>query len=232
MRFYLERMPPQVASTRAFERWWRERGAIAAAPARRARGRPPGAAAAVAAAARTTRRRSTSTATRCRSQYRFDTDCGRRRRDARGAAAVAAGARRAAARVADSRLAAREGHRAAARAAEGGPSRDRADPRRGGPPPRRACRRSAKARCCSAVAAFATQGAGIVVDEAQLAAVPLPPWLRFNLRVRRLRRADSLRESRDLQALREEFRIRVGAAPFGGSDARVGAQRRAPLGFR
>ncbi|MCE3285143.1 MAG: ATP-dependent helicase HrpA, partial [Steroidobacteraceae bacterium] len=65
-----------------------------------------------------------------------------------------------------------------------------------------------------AVATFATQGAGIVVDEAQVEAVPLPPWLRFNLRV-----VDSgghtLRESRDLQALREEFRIRVGAAPVG-----------------
>jgi ATP-dependent helicase HrpA len=65
-----------------------------------------------------------------------------------------------------------------------------------------------------AVAAFATREAGTVVEAAQLEAVPLAPWLRFNLRV-----VDAaghvLRESRELQALREEFRIRVGAAPFG-----------------
>ncbi|HEX6571946.1 MAG TPA: ATP-dependent RNA helicase HrpA [Steroidobacteraceae bacterium] len=65
-----------------------------------------------------------------------------------------------------------------------------------------------------AVAAFATQEAGIVVDEAQVEAVPLPPWLRFNLRI-----VDPagrvLREGRDLQALREEFRVSVSAAPFG-----------------
>ncbi|HET9694227.1 MAG TPA: DUF3418 domain-containing protein, partial [Steroidobacteraceae bacterium] len=66
------------------------------------------------------------------------------------------------------------------------------------------------------IAAFATQEAGIVVEEAQVAAVALPPWLSFNLRV-----VDPagrvLRESRDLHALREEFRIRIGAAPFGDS---------------
>jgi ATP-dependent helicase HrpA len=64
-----------------------------------------------------------------------------------------------------------------------------------------------------AVATSATREAGTVVDEAGLEAVPLPPWLRFNLRVVD---ADGrvLREGRNLQALREEFRISAGAATF------------------
>jgi ATP-dependent helicase HrpA len=69
------------------------------------------------------------------------------------------------------------------------------------------------------VAAFATEEAGVVVDEAQLAAVVLPPWLSFNLRV-----VDPagriLREGRQPQALREQFRISLAAAPFGESAAR------------
>lgn len=63
------------------------------------------------------------------------------------------------------------------------------------------------------VAAFATQEAGIVVDPADVAAVPLPPWLRFNLRLLDAH-GKRLRESRDLDALREEFRSRAGASAF------------------
>jgi ATP-dependent helicase HrpA len=55
------------------------------------------------------------------------------------------------------------------------------------------------------VAAFVTQEAGIRVDAGQVAAVPLAPWLSVNLRV-----LDSsgrlLRSSRDVAALREDLR--------------------------
>jgi ATP-dependent helicase HrpA len=66
------------------------------------------------------------------------------------------------------------------------------------------------------LAAFATQEAGIVVDAADVAAVPLPPWLRFNLRVFE---ADGrlLHESRDLDVLHDELRARLGATSFGGT---------------
>ena len=64
------------------------------------------------------------------------------------------------------------------------------------------------------VASFATQEAGIIVDASQVARVPLPPWLSFNCRI-----VDTggkvLRESRDVAALREEFRSRAGATIFG-----------------
>jgi len=63
------------------------------------------------------------------------------------------------------------------------------------------------------VAAFATREAGVVVEPEQVAAVPLPPWLSFNLRV--LDAAGKpLRESRDLRALREELRSRSGVSSF------------------
>jgi len=63
------------------------------------------------------------------------------------------------------------------------------------------------------VAAFATQEAGIVVEPGDVAAVTLPPWLKFNVRLLDVN-GKRLRESRDLEALREEFRSRVGATAF------------------
>jgi ATP-dependent helicase HrpA len=69
------------------------------------------------------------------------------------------------------------------------------------------------------VAGFVTREAGMPVSAAQVAAVSLPPWLRFNLRVRdgngRL-----LREGRDLAALRDDLRGRTLAAGLAGEDAR------------
>jgi ATP-dependent helicase HrpA len=63
------------------------------------------------------------------------------------------------------------------------------------------------------VAAFVTQEAGIRVDPAQVAAVPLPPWLRFNLRV--LDGAGRvLKMSRDLMSLRDELRPGTAGAGF------------------
>jgi ATP-dependent helicase HrpA len=63
------------------------------------------------------------------------------------------------------------------------------------------------------VAAFVTQEAGIRVEPAQVAAVPLPPWLCFNLRV--LDGAGRvLRSSRDLLSLRDELRAGATDAHF------------------
>ena len=63
------------------------------------------------------------------------------------------------------------------------------------------------------VAAFATQAAGMRVEVAQLAAVPLPPWLRFNLRVVDPR-GQVLAEGRDLNSLRDDLRPQLGAVAF------------------
>jgi ATP-dependent helicase HrpA len=61
------------------------------------------------------------------------------------------------------------------------------------------------------VASFATRETGAEVSAAQVATVPLPPWLHFNFRI--LDPAGrALRESRELQALREQFRARSSAA--------------------
>jgi ATP-dependent helicase HrpA len=64
------------------------------------------------------------------------------------------------------------------------------------------------------IAEFATREAGVVVDEASVAAVVLPPWLRFNLRVigedGRL-----LHESRDLHLVHDELRGQLGATSLG-----------------
>jgi ATP-dependent helicase HrpA len=63
----------------------------------------------------------------------------------------------------------------------------------------------------SHVAAFATQEAGMRVDPAQVAAVALPPWLSFNLRL--LDGAGQvLKASRDVAVLRDEFRATSGGA--------------------
>ena len=61
------------------------------------------------------------------------------------------------------------------------------------------------------VAAFVTQEAGIRVDVGQLAAVPLPPWLNVNIRV--LDGSGRLmRVGRDIAALRDELRHGPGGA--------------------
>ncbi|MGI9245584.1 MAG: DUF3418 domain-containing protein, partial [Steroidobacteraceae bacterium] len=66
------------------------------------------------------------------------------------------------------------------------------------------------------LAEFVTQAAGAVVEPADIAAIILPAWLRFNLRV-----VDAsgrvLHESRDLDILHDELRSQIGATPFGGS---------------
>jgi ATP-dependent helicase HrpA len=66
------------------------------------------------------------------------------------------------------------------------------------------------------VAAFATQAAGIRVDPALVAAVPLPPWLRFNLRVVD-QRGHVLAEGRELHALHDELRPQLKTVAFAGS---------------
>jgi ATP-dependent helicase HrpA len=72
------------------------------------------------------------------------------------------------------------------------------------------------------LAAFATQEAGAPVFPAQVAAVVLPPWLSFNVNV--LDHAGHrLRASRDIAALRDEFRGHAGASAF--ADARPGWER-------
>ncbi len=63
------------------------------------------------------------------------------------------------------------------------------------------------------VAAFVTQEAGIRVDADQVAAVPLAPWLSVNLRV--LDAAGRLlRTSRDLAALRDDMRTGAASVAF------------------
>ena len=63
------------------------------------------------------------------------------------------------------------------------------------------------------VAAFATQEAGIRVEPGQVAAVALPPWLSVNLQV--LDGAGRLlKAGRDLSALRDEFRTTSGRSSF------------------
>jgi ATP-dependent helicase HrpA len=64
------------------------------------------------------------------------------------------------------------------------------------------------------VAAFATQAAGIRVEAGQVAAVALPPWLSINLRV--LDAAGKLlKAGRNLAALRDELRATSGGSTFG-----------------
>jgi ATP-dependent helicase HrpA len=58
------------------------------------------------------------------------------------------------------------------------------------------------------LAELVTAETGTRVEAAQLAAVSLPPWLRFNLRVVD-ERGDELRRGRDLDALRQELRARA-----------------------
>ncbi len=63
------------------------------------------------------------------------------------------------------------------------------------------------------VAAFATQEAGIRVEAGQVVAVALPPWLSINLRV--LDGAGKLlKAGRDLAALRDELRATSGGSTF------------------
>jgi ATP-dependent helicase HrpA len=63
------------------------------------------------------------------------------------------------------------------------------------------------------VAAFVTQEAGIRIDPAQVAAVPLAPWLSFNFRV--LDGAGRLlKASRDFASLRDELRSGAASAGF------------------
>jgi ATP-dependent helicase HrpA len=72
------------------------------------------------------------------------------------------------------------------------------------------------------LAAFATQAAGMHVAPAQIAAARLPPWLQFNIRV--LDHAGHvLGSSRELAALREEFRAHVGSSAF--AQSRPGWER-------
>ncbi len=63
------------------------------------------------------------------------------------------------------------------------------------------------------VAAFATQEAGVRVEPAQLAAIPLPPWLSVNLRVTDAA-GKVVRVSRDLATLRDELRSRTSGVAF------------------
>jgi ATP-dependent helicase HrpA len=63
------------------------------------------------------------------------------------------------------------------------------------------------------LAGFVTQAAGTHVEPSLVAAGVLPPWLSFNLRV--LDHAGRpLRSSRDIAALRDEFRTHAGASAF------------------
>jgi ATP-dependent helicase HrpA len=77
------------------------------------------------------------------------------------------------------------------------------------------------------VAAFVTQAAGVRVAATQLAALPLPPWLSFNLRV--VDQAGKIvRASRDLAALRDELRSKSSGTVFGVATSgweRVGVRR-------
>ena len=61
------------------------------------------------------------------------------------------------------------------------------------------------------LAALVTAEVGAQVDAAQLAAIALPPWLRMNLRVVDAR-GHELRRGRDLEALRDELRVRAAQA--------------------
>jgi ATP-dependent helicase HrpA len=61
------------------------------------------------------------------------------------------------------------------------------------------------------LAALVTAEAGARVDAAQLAAIALPPWLRMNLRVIDAR-GQEIRRGRDLDALRAELRVRAAQA--------------------
>jgi ATP-dependent helicase HrpA len=56
-----------------------------------------------------------------------------------------------------------------------------------------------------------TAGTGARVEAAQLAAIPLPPWLRMNLSVVDAR-GHEIRRGRDLEALRAELRLRAAEA--------------------
>ena len=65
------------------------------------------------------------------------------------------------------------------------------------------------------VAEFVTREAGTVVDAADVAGIALPPWLELNLRVLDPTTGRIVHESRDLDALHDELRAEVGATPFG-----------------
>ena len=213
VRFYMERVPHDVrVDTRAFERWWRRRGAAPAAHARRARRGVPRTTAAVHGPARDILRCSTSTAMRVPLNYnstRPQSEDGvtldvplplLRALDARRLEWLIPGWLR------------EKVVTAAARPAEGRPTRHRADSRRGG---RLIARlpRSARAPCSSTSRTSRPRTAGIAVEPSQVAARALPPWLHFNLRVLD-QSGTCLRESRDLQPLREEFRSRSRCRSF------------------
>jgi ATP-dependent helicase HrpA len=77
------------------------------------------------------------------------------------------------------------------------------------------------------VAAFVTQAAGIRVTAAQLAALPLPPWLSINLQVVD-QSGKVMRAGRDLAVLRDELRSKGSGALSGVSTfgwERVGVRR-------
>jgi ATP-dependent helicase HrpA len=61
------------------------------------------------------------------------------------------------------------------------------------------------------LAALVTAEAGAKVEAAQLAAIALPPWLRMSLRVIDAR-GQEIRRGRDLEALRAELRVRAAQA--------------------
>ncbi len=67
------------------------------------------------------------------------------------------------------------------------------------------------------LATFVTREAGQVVEPADVAAIALPPWLSFNVRVLDPASGKVLHESRDLDTLHDELRAQVGATPFGGT---------------
>jgi len=61
------------------------------------------------------------------------------------------------------------------------------------------------------LATLVTAEAGAKIEAAQLAAISLPPWLRMNLRVIDAR-GQEIRRGRDLEALRAELRVRAAQA--------------------
>ena len=181
----------------------------------------------------TTRDTWMSTATCCALHYRFDPTEHRRRRDARRAAAAAAGrSTRRAARLAGARLAGGEGHRAAARPAEGAAPRARADPRRGGAIPARRLAIVRRGNLFEQLARFVTAETGKRYRGRDAAR-------RSTCRPRfastcacSMTRGHELRRGRDLEVLRRDLRTVGSRSSPRRPGWSVGARRSAAVGLR